>query len=700
MAVSRGCIQASSHGSEGDVLISLSTCSAGSHPPSVQTSASASKPDGLDRSCSSTPHTASASSSSTSSPPPSTVATDDQPQPQTPRQTLRRVCLALARCLICFVVLAVLALTFGVSDWLFPAHSHDTPSPAANASAHQGVAGGGGGGGDESGSSDPFSFSSESPGEWGLSPAPHDNHSENAITKCTKSTLCRLSVLSLVVICVVLGVCLIVRENKAGSRRASRHFGGKHGARQERGDGASSAETPCVLNQSQPFAVTNYHPYEELWPGPVEWKKLTLQARGRVAAKVVRATTTLLCGPESAQNSQRLNEWVRGEDGIYLRNVEVVKDSLDALICALAPKQAAFSEDFGDPWPRQMRWRRMSNRQKAGIYATCIRGELNQRAQIRRFAKWVRERGYLIGTVEDAHTEAQDTVRNILHNIPIVFSDARDRRYDSGRFDSGRFDSEKYDSGKFCVDSCDGSEAEDTDATLRDAAWDSSNCSPMTPGAPAPPRDPQQQQQQQQRRQQQAYQQHQQHQHQSVHPQDQEASESLPLLANAPPARDPLKDSGTQYTTATATTRTSGHYRPSRASTTLASTHRASTERSRIPELSVTAASVTTSCEDRPDHLTKEDSLAVFSQFLISPQLDPVDDLEPASPIPSESPGDYVVAPPGNNSEDFDGREESTPQPGDETISFTPGASDRLSAEHTAVLRALNDDIAPPGATM
>ena len=595
------------------MLISLSTCSAGSHPPSVQTSASVSKLDRLDGSCTSTPpHSATSSSSSSSPPPPSGASTDDvPPQPQPSRRTLRRVCLALARLLICFTVLAVLALTFGATDWLFPSHSHGAHSPAANASAH-GVAGGGGdGGGDGSGSgSDPFSYASESPGSWGLTPTPHDNHSENAITKCTKSTLCRLSVLSLVVICVVLGVCLIVRENKAGSRRASRHFGGKHGMRQDRGDGASSAETPCLLNQSQPFAVTNYHPYEELWPGPVEWKKLTLQARGRVAAKVVRATTTLLCGPESAQNSQRLNEWVRGEDGIYLRNVEVVKDSLDALICAIAPKQAAFSEDFGEPWPRQMRWRRMSNRQKANIYATCIRGELNQRAQIRRFAKWVRERGYLIGTVEDAHTEAQDTVRNILHNIPIVFSDARDRRYDSGRFDSGRFDSEKYDSGKFCVDSCDGSEADDTDTTLRDAAWDSSNCSPMTPGAPAPPRDPQQQQQ---RRQQQAYQQQQQ-QHQSVHPQDQDASESLPLLANAPPARDPLKDSGTQYTTATATTRTSGQYRPSRASTTLASTHRTSTER-RIPELSVTAASVTTSCEDRPDHLNKEDSLAVFSQY-------------------------------------------------------------------------------------
>ena len=206
--------------------------------------------------------------------------------------------------------------------------------------------------------------------------------SGNAITHCTKSTACRLSVLAGVVFCVAVGVCLIIRENK---------FKG-----QSRGGGAVGPE---FLNTQDAHAVMNYAAHEELWPGPQEWKKMSVQQRGKVTAKVVKVTTQLLRGQDSARNSATLNEWVRGEEGIFVRDIELVKDSLDDLVCMLEPAQAAPHPDLGEPWPQQPRWRRLSQRAKSTIYASCIKGNLNTRNDLRKFAKWVRERGFLLNQV-------------------------------------------------------------------------------------------------------------------------------------------------------------------------------------------------------------------------------------------------------------------------------------------------------------
>eukprot|EP01060_Flectonema_neradi_P004127 TRINITY_DN12705_c1_g2_i2.p1 TRINITY_DN12705_c1_g2~~TRINITY_DN12705_c1_g2_i2.p1 ORF type:complete len:398 (+),score=67.58 TRINITY_DN12705_c1_g2_i2:116-1309(+) len=252
-------------------------------------------------------------------------------------------------------------------------------------------------------------FKHQSPEEdW--SSAPHSDDSDNVLQKCTHNAICRMSILCFIVLCVVVGVCVIIRKNRPKFVN----------------DASSSGNSsPTLLNAESAFAVADYQAHEELWPGPNEWKRLSAHQRGKITAKIVKSTTDILRGNSAAASAKLLNIWVRGEEGIYNDDIELVKESLDKLICSIDPSQLAVSPDLGEPWPKQSRWRRLPNRRKATIYAEYIKGRITQRKSMKRYYKWVRERGYIIQRVETAAEEASQTLDKIEQEKPVAFSDVR-----------------------------------------------------------------------------------------------------------------------------------------------------------------------------------------------------------------------------------------------------------------------------------
>ena len=245
---------------------------------------------------------------------------------------------------------------------------------------------------------------------WSSTPHSDDSDS-NILEKCTHNAICRMSILCFIVLCVVIGVCVIIRKNRP--KFAS--------------DVSSSGNSsPTLLNAESAYAVSDYHAHEELWPGPNEWRRLNAHQRGKITAKIVKSTTDILRGNNAATSAKLLNIWVRGEEGIYNSDIEAVKESLDKLICSIDPSQLSPSPELGEPWPKQCRWRRLPNRQKATVcvlpshslncfislmwiwstikktkqvYAEYIKGRITQRKSMKKYYKWVRERGYIIQRV-------------------------------------------------------------------------------------------------------------------------------------------------------------------------------------------------------------------------------------------------------------------------------------------------------------
>eukprot|EP01064_Diplonema_japonicum_P000842 TRINITY_DN10579_c0_g1_i1.p1 TRINITY_DN10579_c0_g1~~TRINITY_DN10579_c0_g1_i1.p1 ORF type:complete len:414 (+),score=47.95 TRINITY_DN10579_c0_g1_i1:62-1303(+) len=235
-----------------------------------------------------------------------------------------------------------------------------------------------------------------------------DSDDQNFIKSCTGNEVCRLSVLIGVVLCVVAGLCIVIK----GTMK-----------REAFDDGTSSA--PSELNNDNAHAVQHYQPHEVLWPGPNEWRRMSLHQRGKVTAKIVKQTTAILRGPDAPEHAKKLNNWVRSDDGIYRDDLEAIKASLDQLLCLIDTSQEVYSTDLGAPWPKHSRWRRVSNRFKAMVYASFMKDKLTNRQHIKKYARWVKERGYLINRVNEAASEAERTVYKILSEKPVAYSDAR-----------------------------------------------------------------------------------------------------------------------------------------------------------------------------------------------------------------------------------------------------------------------------------
>eukprot|EP01063_Lacrimia_lanifica_P019915 TRINITY_DN2730_c0_g1_i1.p1 TRINITY_DN2730_c0_g1~~TRINITY_DN2730_c0_g1_i1.p1 ORF type:complete len:430 (+),score=65.06 TRINITY_DN2730_c0_g1_i1:94-1383(+) len=240
---------------------------------------------------------------------------------------------------------------------------------------------------------------------------------DDVITRCTKDWICRISVLGCFVLAVGVCICACLKWQARRKRR------GGFGRTQSQTSTTSVGTLLPPTNSKAAHAIQNYLPFQELWPGPQEWKKMSLQQRERVSAGVVNATSTVLYGERAPANAALLNDWVRSQHGIYMDDLESVRCNLDDLLCHLDPTQLHSSPLFGAPWPNHKRWRRLGSRDKAAIYAEFIQDKLTNRRQIKRYAKWVRERGYLLSRVEIAHDEAKKTIARISRNLPVAYSD-------------------------------------------------------------------------------------------------------------------------------------------------------------------------------------------------------------------------------------------------------------------------------------